>query len=151
MRNFLIILAVSAVLQTSHADMTDVETKFIENEILADLKLDAAPKNLVEINYPTGATVNLGNELSPTQVKDIPFLQWENEKDALYTVFMVDPDAPSRKESTYREVRHWLVGEYLFIAEDSLIHIFRTSSFVLYLTAIVNLYKIKGLLSILLQ
>uniref|UniRef100_A0A336K649 CSON010145 protein n=1 Tax=Culicoides sonorensis TaxID=179676 RepID=A0A336K649_CULSO len=96
-------------LNTVMAEMTDTEKKFIENDILVDLQLDVAPKNLVEINYPSGATVNLGNELTPTQVKDIPFLKWEAEKDALYTVFMVDPDAPSRQNTTYREVRHWLV------------------------------------------
>lgn len=114
MQTLLIILSVGAFLQTTHAgDMTtDVETAFIDNEILTDLKLEKAPKKLVEVNYPSGVTVNLGNELTPTQVKDIPFLKWDHdEPGALYTVFMVDPDAPSRNESTYREVRHWLVGE----------------------------------------
>lgn len=112
MRRFLITLAVVAVFQKSQADMTDVETKFIENEIVTDLKLAKAPQKLVELNYPSGVTVNLGNELTPTEVKEIPFLKWDCEgSDVLYTVFMVDPDAPTRANATFREVRHWLVGK----------------------------------------
>lgn len=114
MRQFLITLVVIAVFQKSQADMTDVETKFIENEIVTDLKLAKAPQKLVEINYPSGVTVNLGNELTPTQVKELPSLKWSSEgSDVLYTVFMVDPDAPSRANATLREVRHWLVGKLL--------------------------------------
>lgn len=54
-------------------------------------------------------SVDLGKELTPTQVKDQPTLSWEAEKGAYYTLMMVDPDAPSRTEFTFREVRHWLV------------------------------------------
>lgn len=53
--------------------------------------------------------VDLGKELTPTQVKDVPKLKWDTEKGAHYTLLMVDPDAPSRTNSLYREVRHWLV------------------------------------------
>lgn len=72
----------------AYADET-VEKAFIDNEIVADLKLAQAPKELVEITYPSGATVNLGNELTPTEVKDIPFLKWKHEEGKLYTVLMV--------------------------------------------------------------
>lgn len=50
-----------------------------------------------------------GNELTPTQVKDKPKLEWPNEPDTLYTVLLTDPDAPSRKEPKFREWHHWLV------------------------------------------
>ncbi|XP_065171235.1 protein D3-like isoform X1 [Atheta coriaria] len=53
--------------------------------------------------------VELGNELTPTQVKNAPTVQWEGEKNTYYTLAMVDPDAPSRKEPKFREVNHWLV------------------------------------------
>lgn len=42
-------------------------------------------------------------------MKDKPTLVWEVEKGAYYTLFLVDPDAPSRENSAEREVRHWLV------------------------------------------
>lgn len=101
---------------TPSAEMINVESAFIENEILTDLKLDLGPQSLVEITYPSGVSVNLGNILTPTQVKDVPSLKWNYEENTLYTIFMVDPDAPSRKNSTFKEVRHWLVGKYLKIS-----------------------------------
>lgn len=64
----------------------------------------------LSVNYPSGAVVSEGNVLTPTQVKDKPTLDWEADPDCLYTVCMTDPDAPSRKEPTYREWHHWLVG-----------------------------------------
>lgn len=42
-------------------------------------------------------------------MKDQPTLKWNADKDTLYTLIMTDPDAPSRADPKYREVRHWLV------------------------------------------
>jgi phosphatidylethanolamine-binding protein (PEBP) family uncharacterized protein len=53
--------------------------------------------------------VNLGNELTPTSVKDEPTLEWPTEAGALYTLCMTDPDAPSRKDPKFGEFKHWLV------------------------------------------
>lgn len=51
----------------------------------------------------------LGNELTPSDVKQSPRVNWNTKKSTYYTLAMVDPDAPSRLEPTYREVIHWLV------------------------------------------
>lgn len=64
---------------------------------------------ILKVFYPNGAVVNLGNELRPTQTKDAPNVTWEAEKNTFYTLMMVDPDAPSRANPLYREIRHWLV------------------------------------------
>uniref|UniRef100_A0A8R1TMR9 16kDa-like protein n=1 Tax=Onchocerca volvulus TaxID=6282 RepID=A0A8R1TMR9_ONCVO len=54
--------------------------------------------------------VNLGNELTPTQVKDQPTeVLWNARPKCLYTLAFIDPDAPSRRNHTYREFKHWLV------------------------------------------
>ncbi|XP_018790299.1 PREDICTED: phosphatidylethanolamine-binding protein homolog F40A3.3-like [Bactrocera latifrons] len=71
--------------------------------------IDNKPKGLLQVTYPSGVEVELGKELTPTQVKDQPTVRWEAEDNALYTLFMVDPDAPSRAEPIYREILHWLV------------------------------------------
>lgn len=42
-------------------------------------------------------------------MKDQPKVTWEAEKGAFYTLMIVDPDAPSRENHEYREIRHWLV------------------------------------------
>lgn len=65
--------------------------------------------HIVKISYPCGASVRLGNELTPTQVKYKPQVTWDAEKDTFYTLVMTDPDATSRTNPDLREIRHWLV------------------------------------------
>ena len=63
----------------------------------------------MQITYASGAVVDLGKELTPTQVKDLPEVSWNAEPGALYTLLFTDPDAPSRETPTLGEVCHWLV------------------------------------------
>lgn len=53
--------------------------------------------------------MGLGNILTPTQTKDKPQVSWPTERGAYYTLIMTDPDAPSRENHSYREIRHWMV------------------------------------------
>lgn len=85
------------------------EKAFLEHEVSPNL-IPISPKNLATVTYSNGAIVIPGEELTPTQVKDIPTVLWEYDKDTLYTLIMIDPDATSRLTPTLREVRHWLVG-----------------------------------------
>ncbi|XP_073818982.1 protein D3-like [Musca autumnalis] len=71
--------------------------------------IDAKPGAIAMVVYPANVEVELGKELTPTQVKDKPEVSWETDEGALYTLLMVDPDAPSRQDPTYREALHWLV------------------------------------------
>lgn len=48
--------------------------------------------------------------MTPAQVKDAPTnISWPADSSSLYTLLMVDPDAPSRANPTFREINHWLV------------------------------------------
>jgi len=68
-----------------------------------------APAEVATVKYGNLA-LDLGNELTPTQVKNPPtVIEWKTEGDVLYTLCMTDPDAPSRKEPKFREWHHWLV------------------------------------------
>src|SRR5699024_10404443 len=79
------------------------------DKIVPDI-IDTAPTYLAEVKYPSGVSMNLGVELTPTQVKDQPIsVRWPTEPDALYTLVFSDPDAPSRTEPRFREILHWLV------------------------------------------
>ncbi|XP_055372080.1 phosphatidylethanolamine-binding protein homolog F40A3.3-like [Condylostylus longicornis] len=80
-----------------------------KHEVVPDV-IDVTPTEIAEVKYPSGVTVDQGNELTPTQVKDIPEVKWNAESDSLYTVCMTDPDAPSRASPKFREWHHWLVG-----------------------------------------
>ncbi|XP_055551534.1 protein D3-like [Wyeomyia smithii] len=86
-----------------------VQKIFSDHEVIPDV-IDAAPAELAKISYPSGVVANGGNELTPTQVKDQPQIEWSAEADSYYTLFMVDPDAPRRTEPKFRSVCHWFVG-----------------------------------------
>lgn len=67
--------------------------------------IDTKPSALAKVVYPGGVSVELGKELTPTQVKDQPEVTFDGEDGSLYTLFMVDPDVPAE----YRDVCHWVV------------------------------------------
>uniref|UniRef100_A0A1I8A3L7 Phosphatidylethanolamine-binding protein n=1 Tax=Steinernema glaseri TaxID=37863 RepID=A0A1I8A3L7_9BILA len=85
-----------------------VSESFEKHEVVLDV-VPLAPKDLAKVVYTEGVEANLGNELTPTQVKDSPCVTWDVEAGALYTLVMTDPDAPSRAEPKAREFEHWLV------------------------------------------
>lgn len=69
-----------------------------------------APPEELHVRYPKAEReVDLGNELTPTQVRDQPIVHFDAEPDNYYTLIMTDPDAPSRKNPVRREWNHWLV------------------------------------------
>ncbi|XP_030369426.1 protein D3-like [Scaptodrosophila lebanonensis] len=76
--------------------------------IIPDI-IDVKPAAKAQVSYPSGVQVDLGKELTPTQVKDQPTVTWDAEAGALYTLLMVDPDAPSRADPKFREILHWAV------------------------------------------
>lgn len=74
-----------------------------KHQIVPDV-IPVAPIEVAKISYLSGVVANEGNELTPRQVKDIPKVEWNADANALYTLVMTDPDAPSRQTPTYREV-----------------------------------------------
>ncbi|XP_072934590.1 phosphatidylethanolamine-binding protein homolog F40A3.3-like isoform X1 [Epargyreus clarus] len=89
--------------------MSTVAKSFETHGVVPDV-IPKAPTALVTVKYPSGVEVKEGNELTPTQVKDVPTVKWDASPDHFYTLAMTDPDAPSRKEPKFREWHHWLVG-----------------------------------------
>ncbi|XP_058812161.1 protein D1-like isoform X2 [Topomyia yanbarensis] len=89
--------------------MADLQKAFTEFGVVPDVVNDA-PTEIANITYPSGVSVLVGNELTPTQVKDQPKIEWSSDADSYYTLFMVDPDAPSRATPKFRSVCHWFVG-----------------------------------------
>lgn len=83
---------------------------FKDNEVVPDV-IGTIPGAVLEVKYTrTGKAVNLGNELAPKDVKDIPEVEYDAESDSFYTLILTDPDAPNRKNPTRREWNHWLVS-----------------------------------------
>ncbi|KRZ33731.1 Dedicator of cytokinesis protein 1 [Trichinella pseudospiralis] len=89
----------------SYSSMHSLKDKFEEHKVIPDV-VDQAPTQFLE----SGVQADLGNVLTPTQVKEPPSLNWVTTPGALYTIVLTDPDAPSRQNPKFREWHHWLVA-----------------------------------------
>ncbi|KAH9388565.1 Phosphatidylethanolamine-binding protein 1 [Tyrophagus putrescentiae] len=79
------------------------------HQVVKDV-IDNPPLHVAEVKYGSGVEMKLGNELTPTQVQNVPTsISWPAESGDLFTVVITDPDAPSRQQPKYREWHHWLV------------------------------------------
>lgn len=82
----------------------------MENFQIVPIVIDEVPEEILEVVYADDKKVDLGNELTPTEVKDIPVIvKWHVDPGCLYTLYMADLDPPSRDFPTFREWHHWLV------------------------------------------
>uniref|UniRef100_A0A0M3J700 Phosphatidylethanolamine-binding protein 4 (inferred by orthology to a human protein) n=1 Tax=Anisakis simplex TaxID=6269 RepID=A0A0M3J700_ANISI len=54
-------------------------------------------------------SVQCGTVLKPSDARKQPTVNWPSDSQKLYTLMMVDPDAPSRKRPTMGQWLHWLV------------------------------------------
>ncbi|KJH40733.1 phosphatidylethanolamine-binding protein, partial [Dictyocaulus viviparus] len=67
-------------------------------------------EEIFQIKFPNAlAKALFGNELLPSVTSSKPFLNWQSNPYSVYTVMMIDPDAPSRKNPKNRDFLHWLV------------------------------------------
>lgn len=41
-----------------------------------------------QVNFPSGVKAELGNELTPTQVKDQPSVKWAAKPNSFYTLYL---------------------------------------------------------------
>ncbi|KAI5635529.1 phosphatidylethanolamine-binding protein domain-containing protein [Phthorimaea operculella] len=69
------------------------------------------PSAYLKVKFPNGGSeAKLGNELTPDEASLSPHINWPEDPNLLYTVIMIDPDAPSRTNPVRRNYLHWLVG-----------------------------------------
>ncbi|XP_036329072.1 protein D3-like [Rhagoletis pomonella] len=86
-----------------------VKEVFEQHEVVPDV-IRNAPSQFLKVIYDNSLEVQAGAELTPTQVKSQPSVDWQADHNTYYTLIMTDPDAPSRSAPTSREFKHWLVG-----------------------------------------
>lgn len=84
----IISIALCLVVYQANASPSEAKTKFLQGEIAPDVLGEVPDLKTLKVSYPSGVKVDLGNILTPTQVKDQPDVEWEAEKDALYTLLM---------------------------------------------------------------
>lgn len=109
-----------------------------QHQIVPDV-IAVAPTEVAKVSYPGGITVDQGNELKPRQVKDIPEVKWNADAGTFYALCMTDPDAPSRKEATYREWHHWFVFQSKFNLIAAIQQLNKDDFFVLFFRLVGNI------------
>ncbi|XP_074062037.1 phosphatidylethanolamine-binding protein 1 [Macrotis lagotis] len=74
-------------------------------------EVDEKPQQPLSVKYQDSEIHELGQVLTPTQVKGRPVsIGWQDcDPSKLYTLVLTDPDAPSRKDPKFREWHHFLV------------------------------------------
>merc|ERR1712212_572894 len=103
-------------------EAVNVQDSFAESGLVKDLKI-LAPEEQLEVSYPGLFPLAPGDSLAVSEAREIPSIRLEEaSKDKLYTVAMVDPDAPSRKNPRAAQWLHWIVinvdGKTLLSGED---------------------------------
>jgi len=87
---------------------TSSSNVFSTSKIVPDV-VDSAPESICEVTYGK-QKLKPGDELTPKLVNtNLPKVSWNANSANYYTLMLTDPDAPSRKEPTYREWIHWIV------------------------------------------
>lgn len=86
-------------------------TALNREQVIGDvLRKGWQPRVELKVSFPTSKydVEKTGLSLTPSETAKQPEIQYEAENDKLYTLMMVDPDPPSRKEPKYRHWRHWI-------------------------------------------
>ncbi|CAD6993264.1 protein D3 [Ceratitis capitata] len=101
-------LFLCTIIASTNGNLNKVKQVFEKNEVVPDV-IPLAPNEFLKITYDNALEVRAGAELTPTNVKNQPLVQWRAQPHTYYTLIMTDPDAPSRIEPKFREFKHWLV------------------------------------------
>ncbi|XP_026327593.1 OV-16 antigen-like [Hyposmocoma kahamanoa] len=103
-----IVMLVNSFLGVSGNANGTILSLFDSHKVVSDV-IPVAPREMLNVTY-SNATVNLGDELTPTQVTNEPTLTWNAAVGQYYTLIFTDADAPSRNTPEDRQMLHWLVG-----------------------------------------
>ncbi|XP_072934798.1 protein D2-like [Epargyreus clarus] len=79
--------------------------------VVPELIPDVTPLNYIIVKYSSRLQVVLGNVFGLNQVQEEPiYVGFYACPERYYTLFMLDPDVPSRTNTSLANVRHWHVG-----------------------------------------
>lgn len=66
--------------------------------------IDALPAEFGELTVTWRNTkAEMGNRLRPSQIRTKPVVNWDANPEKFYTLVMVDPDAPNRKNPMFKD------------------------------------------------
>nr|XP_018915371.1 PREDICTED: protein D1-like [Bemisia tabaci] len=77
--------------------------------IIPDI-IDVAPKFAINISYKRNECLRMGFKVDPAGMQHVPWVEWPVEAGTFYTLLMIDPDVPVRKNPSAAQRQHWIVG-----------------------------------------
>ena len=80
----------------------------IVGRVIGDVVDLFTPSVTMNVKYGS-KNISNGCEIKPSMTAEPPKITISGKSDALYTLVMTDPDAPSPSEPTMRELVHWIV------------------------------------------
>ncbi|CAN7990579.1 unnamed protein product [Ixodes hexagonus] len=106
---FFLLYCAFATLVHAGEDLTRLLNNIEKSGIVPDL-IPKIPTQVVTVHYTSSnAVAKMGNTIKKEDAARPPTVQFEQRANNLYTIMMLDPDAPSRKNPKYRSWVHWLV------------------------------------------
>ena len=100
----LLITIITLCVYRSEASECGIQHKFRDSEIIPDVLEEVPELKTLKITYPSGVSVNSGNVLTPTQVKDQPTVEYKAEAGDFYTLLMTGEEKmieKTRLDSTF--------------------------------------------------
>ncbi|XP_055847900.1 protein D3-like [Episyrphus balteatus] len=97
---------ISFALAATDSEMTKKMKKF---KIIPQIVSGNVPE-LLKITFDSGASVNMGNKILPSQAKNQPKVEWNADKHSFYTIVCFDADAPSPADPSLSKLVTWMVG-----------------------------------------
>ncbi|KAL1980888.1 hypothetical protein VTN96DRAFT_3345 [Rasamsonia emersonii] len=98
---------------------SETRNALLASLIIPDVLDDFLPQYSLQITYPaTHTTVQLGNQVQPSQVHSTPVFDFRplgssslsaDTNNKTFTLILTDPDARSRKNPDWSEMCHWIV------------------------------------------
>ncbi|KAI7905346.1 phosphatidylethanolamine-binding protein [Cokeromyces recurvatus] len=71
---------------------------------------DFTPSTIINVQFPNGEDVALGNFLKPSESSETPKVTFvAPDENAKYTLLVVDPDAPTKANPKWGPYRHWII------------------------------------------
>nr|WCL15179.1 phosphatidylethanolamine-binding protein-like protein [Yponomeuta evonymella] len=95
----------------SLSSASKLEDAFRRNNIVPQV-LKKSPHSIAKVEYSAEVTANLGNTLNQEDTEHIPYVTWDADPTAYYTLIMIDLDEKSAviPGGTFL---HWLVANIL--------------------------------------
>lgn len=79
------------LLESNKRSLATMAQALQTHQVVPDV-IDKAPSAVVKVTYPGNVSVNFGEELTPTQVKDVPKVEYDADANSFYTLCMTGKD-----------------------------------------------------------